>query len=140
MIDYPEACDPFQRFLRAQQNDPASILWATTYILDDYFARLGGMGRYTGMTDSEVYLFVVCRALDLTQGTDAVAALVDSRFIDAAASKLEDVDATLVHINGAGHDIGAVLLTYLEYCREQLPSINREAWSSLIERIEAATS
>lgn len=105
--------------------------------LGDYFSRLGGAARYRGMTESEIPLYV---ATTLAQRISPAAdwpAIVDSRFLQAAAPVLEETNRRIAAVEAETEDLPALLQAFCAYADAKLNAEDRSPrWSELIQWAE----
>lgn len=110
-------------------------LWRATNLVGDYFSRLGGAGRYAGMYESEIFLFVACRTLDIVEGTDYVSRFVSAQFLAAAAAVIPAANLELEILQQQPADIHNIILEYVLYYDARLNNERCCCWNAFCEEI-----
>jgi hypothetical protein len=116
------------------------LLWLATCDLGDHFSQLAGSARYPGMLESEIFLFIACRALDIVEKTDYVKNMVSPAFIDAAKPVLPKVNEHLLQLSTHPHNIWHTVSEFTSYYDKKLDGERTAQWRDFCAIVETRTS
>lgn len=80
-------------------NKNQELAWKAVCELGDYFSRLGGAARPFNMAESEIFLYVCSKTLEINGKPIVASEVLYDDFIKAAKPIISKVDAFLTQIN-----------------------------------------
>ena len=97
---------------------------------------MGGAARYSGMRESEIFLFIACRSIDIVENTDYVLNMVPPEFIAAANKVLPKVNERLVQLQTQSRDIWHIILEFVRYYDQKLEGERTAKWQDFCLLVE----
>jgi len=112
------------------------ILWRATSEIGDWFSFLGGSNRYMGMCESEIFLYIGSRILDIHIGTNYVSEYVSPKFLEAGSQPVKKIDSLLLELTGTSDQIKELLSEYVAHYDKKLCIRNEQSyyWLKFIDQ------
>jgi hypothetical protein len=88
--------------------------------LGDYFSRLGGAGRYRGMPESDIPLYIACQLVRMECSYFESRDYVVPEFMKAAEPVLKKVQAHLDRVTARDRELTILICEFVNYANKNL--------------------